>query len=154
MDIWSRLRVSLLWRDTMTTATLWRKRFNGSWLTVSEVQSIIIMMKAWHSAGSKAEAVFYWQPGDLIQSPLIVTHLLQQGHTSNKATPPNSATPYGQAFKHMYLSGPNLFKPPQLSIQPLTIEPSLLLMTSNLCSFPCPGYGNSTTERPSFFLFN
>ena len=39
--------------------------------------------------------------------------LLQQGHTySNKATPPNSATFCGQAFKHINLWGPNLFKPP------------------------------------------
>ena len=32
--------------------------------------------------------------GDLKSAPLV-THFLQQGHTySNKATPPNSATPY------------------------------------------------------------
>ena len=38
---------------------------------------------------------------------------LQQGYTySNKAIPPNSATPYGPAFKHMILSGPYLFKQP------------------------------------------
>jgi hypothetical protein len=31
-------------------------------------------------------------------------HFLQQGHTySNKATPPNSVIPYGQAFKYISL---------------------------------------------------
>ena len=43
----------------------------------------------------------------------IVTHFLQQGHTySNKTTPPNSAIPYGQAFKHLSLWELYLFKPP------------------------------------------
>jgi hypothetical protein len=41
-----------------------------------------------------------------------VTHFLQQGHTySNKATPPNNATPCGQAFKLINLWGPYVSSP-------------------------------------------
>jgi len=43
--------VSLLSRDTMTTTTLIRTTLNWSWLTVSEVQSIIIKVGAWQHPG-------------------------------------------------------------------------------------------------------
>jgi hypothetical protein len=42
-----------------------------------------------------------------------MTHFLHEGHSSsNHARLSNSATPYGQTFKHMSLWGPYLFKPP------------------------------------------
>ena len=42
-------------------------------------------------------------------STFTVTHSLQQGHIySNKATPYNSAIPYGQASKHINLWGPSI----------------------------------------------
>ena len=38
---------------------------------------------------------------EISKSAPTMTHFLQQGHTcSNKVTPPNSATPYSQLFKH------------------------------------------------------
>jgi hypothetical protein len=50
------VRISLLWTDTMTKATLIRITFNWGWRTGSEIQSIIIKVGAWqhpgrHSAG-------------------------------------------------------------------------------------------------------
>ena len=43
-----------------------------------------------------------------------MTHFLQQGHTySNKATPPNSASPYGPNTQTYESMGPFLFKSPQ-----------------------------------------
>jgi hypothetical protein len=48
--------------------------------------------------------------------PATMTHFFQQGHTfSNKATPPDSAIPYGTSI-HMSLWRPCLFKPPQWKI--------------------------------------
>ena len=36
-------------------------------------------------------------------------HFLQEGHIyANKATPPNSATPYGQAFKHKFMGAKSI----------------------------------------------
>jgi len=50
-----------------------------------------------------------------------------QWHTPfNKATPLNSAIPYGQAFKHMCPKGPFLFKQPQWYIQFLDLKHSWL----------------------------
>ena len=62
------------------------------------------------------ESVFFRKPGgatpgeagaqETSKLSYTVTNSLQQGHTSsNKATPPSSATSYGQAFKHMSLWG-------------------------------------------------
>jgi hypothetical protein len=80
-----------------------RPTFNWVWLTGSEVQSIII--KAGSSAVSRQKlGVLHLHPKEA-QSRLAwrrvskptptVTHSFQQGHTySNKATPPNSATPW------------------------------------------------------------
>ena len=57
-----------------------------------------------------------------------VTQFLQQGHIySNKAIPPNSATPYDQVFKHMHLWGPLLFKPPQIATMAFTSRMSIFL---------------------------
>ena len=68
------------------------------------------------AAGSKR----YWVWFGLLrpQSPLQVTNLFQQGHINvSKFTPPNSSQEVSfiddQAFKHMTLWGPFLFKPPQ-----------------------------------------
>jgi hypothetical protein len=52
-------------------------------------------------------------PAEHLYPAYPVLHFLQQGHTySNKATPPNNAIPYSQAFKHMNHWRPKLFKPP------------------------------------------
>ena len=45
------LRVSSLWRDTLTTATLLKENISWGWFTVSEIQSIIIM--AWNMAACR-----------------------------------------------------------------------------------------------------
>lgn len=58
---------------------------------------------------------------------------LQQGHAhSRKATPPNSAAPYGPSIKHVSLWGPFLFQPPHLgswdrTLVCLNFSPSFLL---------------------------
>jgi hypothetical protein len=44
------VRILQWWTDTMTKATLIRT-FNWSWLTGSEVQSIIIKVGAWQCSG-------------------------------------------------------------------------------------------------------
>jgi len=94
----------------MTKPSLIRKTFNWSWLTGSEVQSIIIMARTWqhsgkHSAGgaesstSSSEGHSKKTVSHVIRRRVskpnpTVTHFLQQGHTySNKTTPPNSVTP-------------------------------------------------------------
>ena len=45
------VRTLLLWTDTMTKATLIRTPFYWSWLTGSEIQSIIIKTRAWQHPG-------------------------------------------------------------------------------------------------------
>jgi hypothetical protein len=94
----------------MTKATLIRTTFNWGWLIVSEFQSIIIM--AGSTPASRLECCwrsceFYIfikrKPGAecpqaakrRVSKPTpTVVHFLQQGHiSSNKATPPNGATP-------------------------------------------------------------
>ena len=59
------------------------------------------------SADSQEEALFPqgWSLSIETSKPICtVTDFFQQGHAySNKATPPNSVTPYGQAFKHVSL---------------------------------------------------
>ena len=57
------IRVSLLWTDTTTKATLKRTTFNWGWLTGSEIQSSIIKVGAW-------------------QRPTHSDIVFQQGHTS------------------------------------------------------------------------
>ena len=64
-----------------------------------------------------------------------VTYFFQQGHTySNNSMPPNSATPYGQDFKHMG------------TIQTIThtIKDFLPLILSVSLSFPLEPSGEST----------
>lgn len=46
-------------------------------------------------------------------SSLNIGHLKAPSHHDTEAMHPKSATPYGQAFKHMSLWGPFLSKPPQ-----------------------------------------
>jgi hypothetical protein len=89
-----------------------KKTFNWSWLTGSEVQSIIVKLETWqhlgrHGAGG-AESSTSSSEGSQEHTTILqearrrdskpiptVTHFLQQGHTySNKATVPNSATPW------------------------------------------------------------
>jgi hypothetical protein len=50
------VRVLLLWTDTMTKATLTRT-FHWSWLTGSEVQSIIVKARAWQHPGRHGAGV-------------------------------------------------------------------------------------------------
>ena len=57
-----------------------------------------------HGVGEGAESSTTWSEGsqeEPSKPTYTVTHFLQQSHTSsNKATPPNSATPYGQAYSN------------------------------------------------------
>jgi hypothetical protein len=68
----------------------------------------------WHSAGEEAESSTSWPKGsrrsyatlglawayETSKPASSVTHFLEQGHThSNKATPPNGATPYLPSFQ-------------------------------------------------------
>jgi hypothetical protein len=119
------VRLLLLWRNTMTKATLIRA-FNWGWLTGSEIQSIIIMGHTWqctgkHGSGKGAESSPSWSEGS--QEKTIVSHSgqnmsiyitylkvlpplwhsdLQEDHTySNKATPTNSATVWA---KHIQIT--------------------------------------------------
>jgi hypothetical protein len=98
----------------MTKATL-VKTFNWGWLIGSEVQSITIKVGAWqhqgrHGAGGAESFTSYSEVHQKAGSYMvrrrvslstsIVTYFLQQGHTySNKAIPPNSATPWGKRFQ-------------------------------------------------------
>ena len=91
------VRVLLLRTDTMTKATL-RTIFNWGWLPGSEVQSIIIKVGAWQHPGRQggrgAKSSTSSSEGHLektgfqaarmrvLKPTPIVTHLLQQCHTS------------------------------------------------------------------------
>jgi hypothetical protein len=88
----------LLRTDTMTEATLKRTTFNWSWLTGSEVQSIIIKEGAWQHPGrcgaGGAESTTSSSKGmqektsaqaarlRVLKTMPTVTHFLQQSHTS------------------------------------------------------------------------
>ena len=93
-----------------------KRTFNWGWLTGSEVQSIIIKVEAWQppgrhvaggaesstssSEGHQEKTVSQAARRLVLQPTPTVTHFLQQGHTySNKATPPNSATPCDKYFQ-------------------------------------------------------
>jgi hypothetical protein len=94
--------ILLLWRDTMTKATLIRTTFNWGWLTVSEVQSIIIVVRTWRhtdrhgaggaqsstseSKGSQEEVLFCTGWSLSTRRPQSPT--TQWCTLSNKATPP------------------------------------------------------------------
>ena len=82
----------------MTKVALIRTIFNWGWLTGSEVQSSVIKVGAWqhpgrHGAGgaesSTSSSEGCWQKTGfqaarmrVLKPTPIVTHLLQQGHTS------------------------------------------------------------------------
>jgi hypothetical protein len=109
-----------------------RKHLIWGWLTILEIQSIIIIMvgsrAAWgqtwlwewsckfyiliwrHPKGHSDSTLAELKHRRLQSSPHTVPHLLQQGHTH-----PNKALivplPVGQTFKHMSLWGSNLLKP-------------------------------------------
>jgi hypothetical protein len=102
------LRVLPLWTDAMTKATLIRTTFNRGWLTGSEVQSIIITAGARqhpgrHDAGgaeSSTSCSKGKQEKTVLKTMPTVTHFFQQGHTySNKAIPPNGATPWAKRIQ-------------------------------------------------------
>jgi hypothetical protein len=100
----------------MTKTTLISTRFNWGWFTASEGQSIIIKVGAWQHPGrpgigraksstscseGKWEKTGFQAVRTRVWKPTpTVTHLLQQGHTYPKVTPPNSATPRGQAYSN------------------------------------------------------
>ena len=88
---------------------------NCGWLTGSEVQSIITKVKTWQHSGrhgsggaessTSSSESHYWKTGSqaarmrVLKPTPTVTHLLKQGHThSNRATPPNSATPWAESI--------------------------------------------------------
>jgi hypothetical protein len=89
--------------------------FNWSWLTGSEVQSFIIKVGTWQhpgrhgvgaesstscSEGQEEKTGFQAARRTVVKPTPTVAQLLQQDHTySNKATPPNSATPWPSTFK-------------------------------------------------------
>ena len=93
----------------MTKATLIRTTFNWSWLTGSEVQSIIIKVGAWqhpgrHGMGKLRDLHFHPKearnrlclPHWWSFKALTMTHFLQQGHTYSISS---NATPWASIFK-------------------------------------------------------
>jgi hypothetical protein len=90
---------------------------------VSEVQFVIIMVGAWqhpgrHGAGEGAESSTSCSEGRQNGGGGgLIPHWVEPEHRDLKSRPPlPSAMPHlmGQAFKHMSLWGPFLFKPPHL----------------------------------------
>jgi hypothetical protein len=118
----SYLAFVLLWRGTMTKATLTRTTFNWGWLIglAHYHQDGAWQHPGWLGTGG-AESSTSWSRGNQektgshvarrrvsLPTP-TVTHFLQQGHTySNKATP----TPTRPHLLIVPLSGPSIFKPP------------------------------------------
>jgi hypothetical protein len=117
----------------MTKATHIKINIYWAWITVSEVQSIIIMAgsmvmcrQTWCCNCLEFYILNLWQPeGDCLpqasyeaSKPVYsLTHFLQKGHTYNKkATLPYNAIPLSQVFKHMRLLELKLFKSPQTSL--------------------------------------
>ena len=82
------VRLFLLWRDCMTMATLIRTIFNWGWLTVSEVQSIVIMtgsIVASRQTGCWKTELRVLNPREAVDCdtvPPTRPHPLQRGHTS------------------------------------------------------------------------
>jgi hypothetical protein len=72
------LRVLLLWTDTLTKATLIRTTFNWGWLTVAEVQSIIITVGSMVSCRQP----WCWAQPDIycLKTHLHSDMLLLKGH--------------------------------------------------------------------------
>ena len=97
------LRALLLWTHTMTKVTVIKTTFNWSWLTDSEVLSIIIKwehdsiqavmvqtgLRVLHLHLKAASRILTSSHLGWVLKPMhTVTHLLQQGYTYyNKATP-------------------------------------------------------------------
>ena len=128
------LRVLLLWKDTMTKATLNKgkhlteaglqfQRFSplSSWQEHGTVQSDIVLEKTLRvlpldPKTAKRDCVPHWAQLEHRRPQ----RSSQQWHTSSyKATPtPLVPLSIGQPFNHMSLWGPYLFRPPQRSNPP------------------------------------
>jgi hypothetical protein len=123
-----------------------------------------------HSAGEGAENSVSWPKGSqertifqaarrrVSKSTLTVTHFLQQGHTHfNKATPPNSATPWA---KHIQITT----SVNALNHWAISLTPMFIFKFSIICFFvhftsqlkPPPSSSPSpalTNPSPNYLLF-
>jgi hypothetical protein len=104
------VRLLLLWTDTMTKATLIRTIFNWSWLTGSEVQSIIIKVGTWQHPGRHGA-----EGGKVLHLHLkasrtrLSSRQLGRGSYAHSDIPP----PTRPHFQIVSLPLLNIFKPPQ-----------------------------------------
>jgi hypothetical protein len=116
-----------MWRHNMTRGDFYKEKLlTGAGLQFQRFSPLSSRWEAWQHAGrhgtSGAKSSTSWLTGSKEETVCHTGQSLSTGdlkappslwHTSsNKAKPPDSVIPYRQAFKHMNLWEPYLFKLP------------------------------------------